>query len=207
MDSVSQIVNVSNASNGIEKGKIFLMQPGDLLVYPDNSLKGYQWGYDTINRTLSDLDFGPPTPVPGQTYQFFVPDTKTIDTSKYLYWVTLENGQNGQNGACKTRVYYNGPYANRRVSTIQFDNNVQLQIIPNPNSGSFVLALKGNIYGQVNASIYNALGHVVFRKNFVKTTAEINEKMDTNHLPAGLYFIELLSSDLKKVITRFVVQH
>jgi hypothetical protein len=92
------------------------------------------------------------------------------------------------------------------LQTDVLDNTVTLQVIPNPTTGQFRLALKGNIYGTVEARIFNSLGHVVYRKQFVKTVAEVTEAFDAGSLPAGLYFVELQSSDLKKVVTRFVIQ-
>ena len=208
-DTVSQIVKV-NLTEGIAEQKIILKQPGNLLIYPDNSLKSYQWGYDDILSSAPVPEYGPPNTVLNQVYQFFIPDSKFIhtvdnlpvlDTVHYLYWVLLQNGD------CYTKVYYNGPYANRRGIPAATDNIVQLQVFPNPNKGNFEIALKGNIYGNIEARIYNSLGQAVFMKKFVKMEPEVNEKFNTNNLPGGLYFLVLYSSDLKKVVTRFVIQH
>lgn len=209
-DTVSQKVQVDNRANGIDKRKIFIMQPGNLLIYPDNSLAGYQWGYDTIIRTSPDSAFGPPMPVQGQVYQFFIPDAKFINSSgnslnetNYLYWVLLQNGD------CYTKVYYNGPYDDRPDSLRPFipPDSIQLQVIPNPNKGVFKIILKGNIYGSIDAKIYNSSGQLVFSKNFVKMTPESDEQLNTNNLPDGLYLLKLNSSDLKKVGSRFVIIH
>ena len=212
-DTVSQIVKVSEDA-GIAEIKIIKKQPGNILIYPDNSLdpgNGYQWGYDSvISNSPDSMIFGPPIFIPTQVYQFFVPaaqflytidNAPVLDTTNYLFWVLLKKGD------CYTKVYYNGPYALRRGQVIPPDNTVQLQVFPNPNKGSFEIALKGNIYGNIEANIYNALGQVVFRKKFEKVTPEINEKFSAYNLPAGLYYLVLYSSDLKKVVSRFVIQH
>lgn len=202
-----------DTGDGINEIKIIKKQPGNLLIYPDNSLDagdGYQWGYDSIISNSPELIFGPPVSIPGQVYQVFIPEAKfivtvdntpTLDTTNYLYWVLLKKGD------CYTKVYYNGPYARRLGQVIPTDNTVQLKVYPNPNKGSFEIALKGNIYGNIEANIYNALGQVVFRKKFVKVTPEINEKFNAYNLPTGLYYLVLYSSDLKKVVSRFVIQH
>lgn len=189
---------------GIEERRIFLKQPGNLLIYPDNSLGAYQWGYDD---SLSAGSYGFPTPVPNQVYQFFTPDQKFIkgnllDTTKYLYWVSLKN-----DAGCISRVYFNGPYAARQSKVIQAENPVQLFVFPNPSKGSFSIALRGNIYGDIGARIVNTLGQEVYRKKFVKRDPEIYEPFDAGRLADGVYFIELISSDLKKVMTRFIIQH
>ncbi len=206
-DTVSQIVNVAKLTTGIDKRKIFLMQPGNLLVYPDNSLQGYQWGYDTIVlNSLSDTAFGRTVPVPGQVYQFFNPPAQFIDSNnslnktKYLYSVLL------QNRSCYTRVYYNGRYANRVAEPIVTDTTVQLKVFPNPNKGFFKISLKGNIYGLIDAKIYNSLGQLVLSKDFTKTIPEVEETFNTNNLPAGIYFLELRRSYLNRIVAPFVIQ-
>ena len=117
--------------------------------------------------------------------------------------------RDSQNGDCFTRVYYNGPYDDRPDTTRPpvLADNVQLAISPNPNQGVFEIALKGNIYGTIDARIYNSLGQVVFRKSFAKTVTESDQQLAMKNLPNGLYFLMLNSSDLNKAGTRFVIQH
>ncbi|MEP7107930.1 MAG: PKD-like domain-containing protein [Ferruginibacter sp.] len=206
-DTVSHTVNVT-ANLGIIKRQIIIKQPGNLLIYPDNSLDtltGYQWGYDSV--IVKDASFGQPIPVQGQVYQFFVPENRFItndvlDTISRSFWVLLRQGD------CYTKVYYNGPYSwARPVITLPEDNTVQLQVAPNPNNGIFDIVLKGNIYGNIDAKIYNSMGQLVMNKNFVKTTPHVKERLETEKLPNGLYYLLLNSSDLKKAVTRFVIQH
>jgi|GEM_PF-6396019 len=206
---VSQLVQVSSQNIGNEQLKIFKKQPGNLLVYPDKSFTGYQWGYDSLIQALPDTAFGPPVTVPGQVYQFFIPDARfitndSLDESKHFFWVLLNN-----NDGCYTKIYYNGPYDDKQdsVRRSNVDNAVQLLVMPNPNKGVFEINLKGNIYGHIDAKIYNALGGLVFRKKFEKTVPEINEKFSINNLPAGFYFLILNSSDLKKVSSKFIISH
>ncbi len=209
VDSVSQVVKISNAS-GIDERRILLQNPGNLLIYPDNSLNpanGYQWGYDSLVRTIPDRAYGPPKKVEGQVYQFFIPESRFIvnnalDTIRYSYWVILQEGN------CYSRVYYNGPYARLKIGyKLPESNTVELKVFPNPNNGIFEIVLKGNIYGNVNAKMYNSLGQMVATQNFVKNTAEVNESFNAPGLQAGLYYLVLHSSDLKKVVARFIIQH
>ncbi len=208
-DSVTQTVIV-DASSGIDKRKIFLKQPGNLLIYPDNTMNtvdGYQWGYDLLLKPPPNPVYGAPVPVPAQVYQFFVPSSRAIvnnelDTFKYAFWVLLRKGR------CYSRVYYNGPYANFWNGIAPPETNtVELKVFPNPNNGDFNIALNGNIYGDMQAKIYNALRQVVFSKQFTKRIPDIVERLTPVNLASGLYYLEINSSDLKKVTTRFIVQH
>lgn len=197
---VFQDVEVSSLP-GIEERKIFLKQPGNLLIYPDNTLSKYQWGTDSILTVSPDSSFGRPRSMANQVYQFY-PGGSTLDQNNYLYWVLLED-----TAGCKSRVYYNGPYAARQSQVVTISNPVELLVFPNPNQGNFDVSLKGNIYGDIQAKIYNALGQQVFTKKFVKNAPEVYEKFNAGKLGSGMYFLELYSSDLKKVVTRFIIQH
>ncbi len=209
-DSVSQTVNV-NAKQGVVARKIVLKQPGNLLFYPDNTLdtvRGYQWGYDSLlTRTTLDTAYSSPVSVPGQVYQFFIPADRFVknnqlDTVNYRYWVLLQKED------CSNRVYYNGPYAQARVPYLPPDDNtVTVKVFPNPNNGLFEILLSGNIYGHMNATIYNAMGQVVFRSDFSKTIPLVRERFNTGHLPGGSYYLVINSSDLKKVFSRIIIQH
>jgi uncharacterized protein YggE len=204
--SIVQIANVTN-TDGIRAQKIF--EKGHLLIYPDNSLDpliGYQWGYDSI-ISLAGKSFGPPVPIQDQVYQFFIPGTKflngqgDLDTTKYLYWVALRKGD------CYSKVYYNGPYIGNNLVVVPPSASPRLQVIPNPNNGTFEIILSGNIYGNVQARIFNVTGQVVYMKRFSKFTPYADEKFTAGNLASGIYFIELYSSDLKKVVSRFIIQH
>ena len=77
----------------------------------------------------------------------------------------------------------------------------------------FHFLLRGGVFVVSNSLFYSNLFRnqsviqLLVTKNFVKTTMGLNERLDTDHLPDGLYYLLLNSSDLKKVATRFIIQH
>jgi len=208
-DSVSHTVRIKDTI-GIDVRRIILKQPGNLLFYPDNSMNpinGYQWGYDALLSASPARVYGPPKSIDGQVYQFFTPGNRFIagnvlDTIGYSYWVLI------QDGSCYSRIYYNGPYAKLKIGETPTEiNSVELNAYPNPNNGIFEISLTGNIYGSINAKIYNTFGQVVYAQNFVKNIPQINENFSLIDLPQGMYYLVINSSDLKKVVTRFIIQH
>ena len=210
--AASQVVHVSDQLIEIVKpSPIILMQPGNLLVYKQNSLTGYQyqWGYDSVINNASK-SFVRPVPVQGQVYQYFIPGTKFIiagnlNTVDYNYWVLLTLLKNDT--LCPTRAYYNGAYRSRIIADPPAeDSTFKLQIIPNPNRGVFEISLKGKIYGSILAQIQNAKGQVVFTKRVVKTTLATTEKLDAGNLPAGVYFLVLYNQHHTPITSRFVIQ-
>ena len=208
-DSVLQTVHIKDTI-GIEEQRIILKQPGNLLFYPDNTMNpmnGYRWGYDVLLSSSPSRVYGPPETIDGQVYQFFAPGNRFItgnvlDTIQYSYWVLI------QDGSCYSRIYYNGPYAKLKIGQTPNEiNSVELNVFPDPNNGIFEIALSGNIYGNINAKIYNTFGQVVYTQNFVKNIPQINEDFNITELPQGMYYLVINSSDLKKVVTRFIIQH
>lgn len=202
-------VTVINSNDAIIPRDIILKQPGNLLVYPDNtmdSLTGYQWGCNLIdpansNHLYEEISFD------GQAYQFFVPNDSLIlnnqlQTEKYAFYVVVKNGE------CQSKIYYNGPYKNR-PSTLNNtkDNTVSLSVFPNPATDDLNVQLSGNIYGKITATCYDFLGQIMYQTDFEKKQAEVKHSIKLNKIPNGIYLLELISSDHQKVVTRISIYH
>ncbi|MBK8846541.1 MAG: T9SS type A sorting domain-containing protein [Bacteroidetes bacterium] len=214
----SQSVNLTVNNDSIQERKIFIKQPGNILVYPDNSMdatytdstgtvNGYQWGYDTIPSILKPDSLGVPLAIAGQVYQFFVPDIKYVDsqgldTIHYAWWVLLRSGE------CRSKVYYNGPYAyNRYLEQPAQDNSIKLDIFPNPGNGNFTFMLNGKIYGDITLRVYDNIGQLVFQDLIEKKKYELTSPLKLNNLSDGIYSLELQSKDMQKISTRIIIIH
>jgi hypothetical protein len=197
----SQTVIVSSDEVDFGERNIILKQPGNLLVYPYNTLSGYQWGYNTMEINGSDTILGIPNNIHDQVYQVLIPEEKFIsnnllNTNDYAFWVLLTNGN------CITTVYYNGPYAHQKTETVLNDGEIEITIFPNPNSGSFNISLFGNIYGNIDAEIFNLLGEKVFKTSFYKTKNETSLQVENLLLANGIYLLQLTDSNHQKLISR-----
>ena len=206
-DSAMQLVFVINSIDSINERKIFLKQPGNLLVYPDNSLaidSGYQWGFDV---KINDTTLGAPDSIPNQVYQVFTPEAKFInagqlDTVQYAFWVLLKEGE------CRSKVYYNGPYAPKKLADQDAGNHAAtVTVYPNPAPGEFVITLKGNIYGTIEASLYNTLGEQVYHSTFEKKSGEVSQLISQQFLTNGLYVLQLVGSDQMRLTTSIIISN
>lgn len=208
-DSVSQVVIIQNSNDSINERKIILKQPGNLLVYPDNSMNvgnGYQWGYDV---KINDTTLSAPHEISNQMYQVFVPasefliDTLSqiqLDTFNYCFWVLLKRGD------CQSKVYYNGPYAPKKIAADSTsDPWLGINVFPNPATGSFNITLHGKIYGEIETKIYNTLGEIVFENSFTKKLYESTQKVIVKDFPNGIYYLELRGKDKQKISTRVMI--
>lgn len=206
-DSTSQVVLITSNSDSINERRIFMKQPGNLLVYPDNSLaidSGYQWGYDI---RLNDSTLGAPDSIPNQVYQVFTPESKFInagqlDTVNYAFWVLLKDG------LCRSKVYYNGPYAPKKLaSENQAGTEPTVHAYPNPSSGDFTISIRGNIYGILQMRMYNMMGERVYENSLEKRTGETSLMISEPQWPAGIYLLELSGSDQKTLTSRMIITH
>jgi len=81
-------------------------------------------------------------------------------------------------------------------------------LIPNPNSGKFVLV--GNVGSLSNApmsiEVTNMLGQVVYRSEATANGGELNERIELNNtLANGMYLLNLSTGSDRKVF-HFVVK-
>ena len=216
----SQVVINVSSGDAIEEKEIVPKEPGHLLVYLDNSSDlRYHWGYDSIEVVNANTKrlVSPTFFKEGQFYQMFVPSAKFIqpaigsdpeqlDTIHYAYWVQVIKVS--ATDTCYTRVYYNGPYCttcgNRPTEEFVSDE-VKASLWPNPNRGNFTVAVSGDIYGRIEASVVNSLGQIVSRRTLMKDEP-LQEYFypDDEFLP-GFYQLQLLGNQGEKVTSKFVI--
>jgi hypothetical protein len=217
-DSLYVVVNTN--INSIQNRNIILKQPGNLLIYPDNSMdsslpyidslngifttfNGYQWGYDSI---ISQDSLGEPHLIKDQVYQVFIPDNKFIynkqlDTTRYAFWVALKNKD------CVTKIYYNGPYANKSSSTSFQNPDVLINAYPNPNQGDFTINIQGKIYGKIDISLYNSLGLRVYHTPIIKTEFDTDYQLHLPQLPEGVYLLKLYNANHEQYLVKIIINH
>jgi M6 family metalloprotease-like protein len=93
-------------------------------------------------------------------------------------------------------------YGNDRTfstATVGVENfeyqQLNVEIYPNPNNGVFTISLKNALIEKANLVIYNYTGQQVSLSEVHFTS--INVTVDLNNLPAGLYYIELVSNNMR----------
>ncbi len=75
----------------------------------------------------------------------------------------------------------------------------KLHIYPNPAKANISINLQAPTNEAVRLQVYNLIGQAVAEAwSYTNTTRNII-KMDLNHLPEGVYFVEATASDVKMV--------
>ncbi len=195
--SKEQDMTFNVTPGGITERLIVPRQPGNLLIYLDNSVDGYQWGYDSL-PTLE------PHFLAGQVYQILaLPNKDTaqfftqingvtkLDTLNYLFWVLVYE-LNGNGDTCKTKVYYNGAFAKRPgPSPVQISPEVILKPAPNPSNGYFELGISGNIFGNLTMEVMNSMGQLVSVNRLTKTEDAQSYPVNLGSPESGIYLIRV----------------
>ncbi|MCB9186077.1 MAG: T9SS type A sorting domain-containing protein [Flavobacteriales bacterium] len=102
-------------------------------------------------------------------------------------------------------AYYKGDTIGLSISGIKEISleRFELNLYPNPNNGTFTIEPHVAMEGNVQLTVYNMLGDVVW-----STSANnlIRRSLDLTELQAGIYLLDVRSAT-KMAIKRFIIQH
>ncbi len=134
---------------------------------------------------------GPPayTPVTGANNQFFTPSFST------LYCVIVTDQYGCSDTTCRDHIW-NG------IDDLEVDD---WNIYPNPNGGSFTLALTAAKNELVEMKLVNTLGEVVDTRTFDVHTGQQSFYIGNTGLATGVYFIQLTTEggiSIRRVVVR-----
>jgi hypothetical protein len=147
------------------------------------------------------------------TYQWYINITAVPGaTSSVFTPVTLYNGDHiscdvnntfpcPQTGSASVVIALNN------TGIKQVDDGEKLLLSPNPNKGSFTLT--GNLLAaadqEINVTVTDMLGRIVFTKNSLARSGELNESITLTNAASGLYLLNLKTTDGNKVL-HFVIE-
>ncbi len=73
----------------------------------------------------------------------------------------------------------------------ELEDNTQLSIFPNPNSGEFTIELKGENLDQVDILIYDITGTIVYSEIGLKAENGFSSRINLGEYPQGMYFVKV----------------
>lgn len=163
---------------------------------------GYLSHSYTVSGNIIDLSvcfwYNNTLPILNFNNDFFIP--LPISTTDYVVNTTLFNSSSQTNceylptGQSQSTIF---------LGTNNFDKktNNQLTISPNPNDGNFTLDFATESFSNVEISLYDLLGKLVYKKI-------PNEKLvavSLPNLPAGIYVVKVSNETFNETI-KFVKQ-
>lgn len=114
-----------------------------------------------------------------------------------------------QNGYYTVTVTVNGcsstsaPINVSNVGILEFEDNLALNVYPNPNSGEFVISYEIPSVSAYHIEIKNTLAQSVYTKNCVALNGIVYEHIDIAMLPKGIYTVSFITNKtelLKRII-------
>gem|GEM_PF-5905986 len=115
------------------------------LVYQDNTVSSYLWGYDRKGTLDSGIFYG------ANYNQSFELNAATDTMDKYIWVITVKNG-------CLQKTYYNAPQANTLISTVEV-NHIEVSLYPNPANSLLQVELDKNSKLHYHYIITDITGH------------------------------------------------
>ena len=73
------------------------------------------------------------------------------------------------------------------------DENTNVVLFPNPNTGTFDIALNGYEGQQVNIQIVSALGQTVYNNTVNVNATGFTQNVNLNNAAAGMYYVNILT--------------
>jgi len=80
-----------------------------------------------------------------------------------------------------------------------------VQIMPNPNNGSFKIRFDLNIQNPVDMEVYNPLSGMVYEKSDVKANQQDLLDIQLDQVSSGIYFIRISNSEIN-IIKKIIIQ-
>jgi type IX secretion system substrate protein len=88
------------------------------------------------------------------------------------------------------------------INTIN-DNEMKLQVYPNPNTGSFNLNFNSSIVNNINLEITEAIGQTFYTEQIKNFQGNYVKEFDFNNISSGIYYLQLKSE--KNILTQKIV--
>jgi hypothetical protein len=138
----------------------------------------------------------------GTTTETIKYNTATKAATYYIYVY----GYNGAFSATNCYTLNASTSATNFVKTAQFsENKPEINVYPNPVSDKMNVQFFEEGNKQIIANVYNSLGQKVVTQSNTTIDGENNISIDVNNLSNGIYILELVGTEERKV-QRFTIQ-
>lgn len=101
------------------------------------------------------------------------------------------------------QVDYNGQYEYSKIININSVKNSEVQVIPNPNNGTFNVVVLGAPKEAYEISVLNSLGQAIYSTTGKSESSNITQAVNIQNLASGVYYVRVItgeSSTVKQII-------
>jgi len=119
--------------------------------------------------------------------------------------MSIEIVSNAGLGTLDTVAYY--MTTNAGIGDSPQDLVSALRVFPNPAEDHIMIAFETSQNAESTVSIVNQVGQVVIQKVvFGDNSGQVNEAFDINHLPSGIYFVNISCNCGNQITQKFVIR-
>ena len=143
------------------------------------------------------------SPVPG----YVTNDNDCNDSNPNIYKNAPERC-NGIDDNCNGKIDEGCPRTNAKVietlneeTDIILNDNRSIKVYPNPFHNEFKIQLEGFKADEIQLYISNTIGEILLNKTLKVNGGYLSELIDLSSYADGIYFINFISEDLRKVIS------
>ncbi|WP_299524648.1 reprolysin-like metallopeptidase [Winogradskyella sp.] len=92
------------------------------------------------------------------------------------------------------------------LSVSEFDDNdIELNIYPNPSDGRFNVVLDSSITDDFDISIYDIRGRRIFEKQYVNGVSSFRESIDLSYAESGIYLL-VIKNELINIARKIIIK-
>jgi PKD repeat protein len=89
---------------------------------------------------------------------------------------------------------------------LSHNNGLGLTIFPNPNDGKFSLEMVSGTIANVNLTVYNTLGVVVYAANNIKVYGKLHKSLDLSNLAKGVYQLKVEGNGISNTVSMIIAK-
>ncbi len=130
-------------------------------------------------------------PILGASYQWFKNGTAILNATSRFYTAT-QNGYYYVSIALGNCTYQSSDHYLICFTGLDESELSNLTLYPNPTDGTFVISAETRNASRLLVELYNALGQLVYRKNFWLKSEMLYEEIKVANLAAGIYNVRLV---------------
>ncbi|MGB1204918.1 MAG: T9SS type A sorting domain-containing protein [Chitinophagales bacterium] len=182
-----------NNANGIPTILVCTIEAGT----ESGTAMSYEWGYEKDGVPVFASDDATFASNHTTDNQFFVIDEALQAANGYESYVVRVV----LNGSCETTIgSYKAPYFSNPS-----DEQASISLYPNPNNGSFTLAMQHSENGKLDINIYDVVGKQIYSIKAQKETTDFARNIQLPDIRQGVYFVEIGLNEQEKYIKKVVI--
>jgi len=92
------------------------------------------------------------------------------------------------------------------VGVVDIQEDISVNIVPNPSSGKFIVAVASSHHSIFDISIVNQLGKVIIESNEIDFSNISEKSFEIDNVPAGIYYVIVQNND-SRIVKKLLIKN